>query len=53
MSKPQFKTVDPSTGQAGKVYEGHTVDEARAIAARTQEGLQRLAASTVCRSARH
>ena len=40
MSKPQFKTVDPATGQAGKVYDGHTVDEARAIAARAHEAFK-------------
>ncbi|HWE46303.1 MAG TPA: NAD-dependent succinate-semialdehyde dehydrogenase [Caulobacteraceae bacterium] len=37
MSKPQFKTFDPTTGEPGKVYDGHTVDDARAIAARTHE----------------
>ena len=26
--KPHFQTVDPATGQPGKDYEGHTVDEA-------------------------
>ena len=36
-SKPQLKTVDPSTGEPGKIYEGHSLDEARAIAARTHE----------------
>jgi succinate-semialdehyde dehydrogenase/glutarate-semialdehyde dehydrogenase len=30
--RPRFETVDPSTGQAGKPYEGHTRDEALALA---------------------
>jgi succinate-semialdehyde dehydrogenase/glutarate-semialdehyde dehydrogenase len=31
--RPQLASVDPATGQAGRVYEGHTRDEALAIAA--------------------
>jgi succinate-semialdehyde dehydrogenase/glutarate-semialdehyde dehydrogenase len=32
-----FQTVDPSTGQPGKAYPGHTVDEAKAIVAETRK----------------
>ncbi|MGZ6014072.1 MAG: aldehyde dehydrogenase family protein, partial [Caulobacteraceae bacterium] len=32
-----FQTVDPSTGQPGKAYPGHTVEEARAIVAQAHE----------------
>jgi succinate-semialdehyde dehydrogenase/glutarate-semialdehyde dehydrogenase len=31
--RPSFQTVDPSGNQPGRRYDGHTVDEARAIAA--------------------
>ncbi|HZV20075.1 MAG TPA: hypothetical protein VE986_00865, partial [Hyphomicrobiales bacterium] len=30
--KPIFKTENPATGQPGRVYEGHTLEEATAIA---------------------
>ncbi|MDP9104080.1 MAG: NAD-dependent succinate-semialdehyde dehydrogenase [Pseudomonadota bacterium] len=30
--RPRFQTVDPATGQDGKAYDGHTADEALAIA---------------------
>jgi succinate-semialdehyde dehydrogenase/glutarate-semialdehyde dehydrogenase len=30
--RPRFQTVDPATGKDGKTYEGHTADEALAIA---------------------
>jgi succinate-semialdehyde dehydrogenase/glutarate-semialdehyde dehydrogenase len=30
--RPRFQTVDPATGKDGKAYEGHTADEALAIA---------------------
>jgi len=30
--RPRFQAVDPSTGAPGKAYDGHTVDEALAIA---------------------
>jgi succinate-semialdehyde dehydrogenase/glutarate-semialdehyde dehydrogenase len=32
--------VDPATGQAGRTYEGHTRDEARAIIARTRKAYE-------------
>lgn len=32
--RPRFPTTDPATGAAGRVYEGHTLDEARAMLAR-------------------
>jgi succinate-semialdehyde dehydrogenase/glutarate-semialdehyde dehydrogenase len=32
LAKPSFRTTDPATGQAGRTYEGHTVDEALDIA---------------------
>src|SRR3954451_24830515 len=31
-SRPRFTTTDPATGQPGRAYEGHTRDEALAIA---------------------
>jgi succinate-semialdehyde dehydrogenase/glutarate-semialdehyde dehydrogenase len=39
-----FQTVDPATGQKGRVYPGHTIDEAKAIcalAADAQKGWRR------------
>jgi len=30
--RPQFRTIDPATGARGKAYDGHTVEEALAIA---------------------
>src|SRR3569833_2133866 len=35
--KPRLTTTDPSTGRAGKSYEGHTADEALAIARQAHE----------------
>jgi succinate-semialdehyde dehydrogenase/glutarate-semialdehyde dehydrogenase len=35
--RPHFQAVDPSTGQAGKTYQGHTADEALAIARQTAD----------------
>ena len=35
--RTQLQTVDPSTGRPGRVYEGHTVEEARAIARRVRK----------------
>ncbi|MCB8819383.1 NAD-dependent succinate-semialdehyde dehydrogenase [Microvirga rosea] len=32
VDKPRFETVDPATGQSGRRYEGHNVDEALEIA---------------------
>jgi succinate-semialdehyde dehydrogenase/glutarate-semialdehyde dehydrogenase len=32
-----FQTVDPATGQPGKAYPGHSVDEARAIVGQARE----------------
>ncbi|MDB5449098.1 MAG: succinate-semialdehyde dehydrogenase [Phenylobacterium sp.] len=34
--KPRFTTVDPSSGQPGRSYEGHTADEALEIARRVR-----------------
>ena len=30
--RPRFETVDPATGVAGPTYDGHTVEDALAIA---------------------
>ncbi len=30
-AKPVFQTVNPATGEDGKAYDGHTLDEARAV----------------------
>jgi len=35
-SRPRFTTTDPATGQPGRAYEGHTRDEALAIARETR-----------------
>jgi succinate-semialdehyde dehydrogenase/glutarate-semialdehyde dehydrogenase len=35
--RTRLQTVDPSTGRPGRVYEGHTVEEARAIARRARD----------------
>ena len=35
--RAQLQTVDPATGRPGRAYEGHTVEEARAIARRTRD----------------
>ena len=40
LAKPSFRTVDPSTGQPGKTYEGHTVDEALDIARLTRRAFE-------------
>ena len=34
--RPRFQAVDPSTGRDGKAYDGHTVEEALAIARDTK-----------------
>src|SRR6201999_4035426 len=34
---PSIQTVDPSTGQPGKAYAGHSVEEAKAIVAETRK----------------
>ena len=39
-AKSRLQTVDPATGQPGKAYDGHTVDEAIAIAARTRAAFE-------------
>ncbi len=36
IARPRFQTVDPATGHDGKVYEGHTEDDALAIASQTR-----------------
>jgi succinate-semialdehyde dehydrogenase/glutarate-semialdehyde dehydrogenase len=36
-SRQTFQTVDPATGQPGKVYPGHTVEEAKAIVAEARK----------------
>lgn len=36
-SRPTFQTIDPSTGEAGRAYDGMTVEEALAVARRTVE----------------
>ena len=35
--RKRFQTVDPATGEPGRAYEGHTRDEALAIAAQARE----------------
>lgn len=35
-SRPHFQTVDPATGQDGKAYEGHSLEEALVIARATR-----------------
>ena len=35
MTRPNFQTVDPATGQPGRAWDGHTVDEALTIARQT------------------
>jgi succinate-semialdehyde dehydrogenase/glutarate-semialdehyde dehydrogenase len=35
--KPRLQTFDPTTGQPGRTYEGHSVDEALAIAGQARE----------------
>jgi succinate-semialdehyde dehydrogenase/glutarate-semialdehyde dehydrogenase len=35
--RPKLPVVDPATGQPGRVYEGHTREEAHAIVARARE----------------
>jgi succinate-semialdehyde dehydrogenase/glutarate-semialdehyde dehydrogenase len=32
-ARPSFQTIDPSSNQPGRLYDGHTVEEAKAIAA--------------------
>ena len=34
--RPRFQTVDPATAQPGPAYDGHTLDEAKAIAGRAR-----------------
>ena len=36
-AKPQFQTVDPATGGAGRAYPGHTMEEAGAIVAQARQ----------------
>jgi len=38
--KPRFQAVDPSTGAPGRAYDGHTVEEARAIVAAARQAQQ-------------
>ena len=38
--RPVMQTVDPSTGTSGRRYEGHTVDEALAIAAQARRAFE-------------
>ncbi len=38
--KPAFSTENPATGQPGKTYQGHTLDEALAIARDTHQAFQ-------------
>jgi succinate-semialdehyde dehydrogenase/glutarate-semialdehyde dehydrogenase len=35
--RTQLQTVDPSTGRPGRVYEGHSIEEARTIAHRARD----------------
>jgi succinate-semialdehyde dehydrogenase / glutarate-semialdehyde dehydrogenase len=39
-SRPRFTTTDPATGQPGRAYEGHTRDEALAIARETRRAFE-------------
>jgi succinate-semialdehyde dehydrogenase/glutarate-semialdehyde dehydrogenase len=39
-AKPSLQTVDPATGQPGRRYEGHTVEEALAIAAKARTAFE-------------
>ncbi len=39
-AKPRFQTVDPATGENGKAYDGHTRDEALALAALTRKAFE-------------
>ncbi|QRM29807.1 NAD-dependent succinate-semialdehyde dehydrogenase [Microvirga sp. VF16] len=39
-TRPHFETVDPATGQMGRTYEGHTQDEALAIAQQTRQAFE-------------
>jgi len=38
--KPRFETADPSTGQSGQAYEGHTRDEALEIAQKARAAFE-------------
>ena len=38
--RPRFQTNDPATGQSGRAYEGHTGDEALAIAQRSRHAFE-------------
>jgi len=38
--RPRFQTVDPATGQDGPAYDGHTLDEARAIVGRARTAFE-------------
>src|SRR5215218_4594537 len=38
--RPRFQTADPATGQSGRAYEGHTGDEALAIAQRSRHAFE-------------
>src|SRR5271166_5706025 len=38
--RPQFKTQDPATGKPGREYEGHTTEEALAMARDAHQGFQ-------------
>lgn len=39
-AKPIFQTVNPATGEDGKAYDGHTLDEAKAILGQTRAAFE-------------
>src|SRR5690349_5953348 len=38
--KPQYTAVNPATGQPGRTYQGHTVEDAKAIAAASRAAFE-------------
>ena len=49
--RPHFETVNPATGEPGRSYDGHTVDEARSAAATAHAAFQQWRRTSVAERA--